>query len=299
MIIRGVDVSKLPDQFKGCVQGRTLIFDGDGLCYRVSATVKRLDTAIRRYQQEVLTLLFLTQSQDATIHLTSKDSRKNNRFLVNSVKPYQGQRKGKPKPALLEPLREAVAQRENWLQEYNVVLHRDLEADDGMIMQAHSNPEHGLIYSEDKDLRMTPYQYWEIESGALRPAVGFGSIWIAYTPAGTLKVLGHGRKFFWAQCLMGDTADHIAGITRLDGKLCGPDGAFKALDSITDENECANFVLSAYKRNRQNILPEAYLLWLLRQPDDNVYKYMSSLKLSAENAAYLIDCTQQEWFRKE
>lgn len=298
MIDRGF-LQKLPDQFKGCVQGRTLIFDGDGLCYRVSSTVKRMDTAIRRYQQEVLTLLFITQSQDCTIHLTSKGSRKNGRFLVNSVKPYQGQRKSKDKPPLLEPLREAVAQRENWLDEYSVILHRDVEADDGIITQAHANPEHGVVYSEDKDMRLTPYQYWEIESGVLRPHAGFGSIWEAYTPSGTLKVLGHGRKFFWAQCLMGDQADNIAGITRLDGALCGPAKAYAALKDINDESACANFVLSAYSRNSQNIMPEAYLLWLLRTPDDNVFKYISSLNLTEDNQKYLSECLAQEWFRKE
>ena len=131
MLIQGIDVDSLPDQFEGYVQGRTLVLDGDGPCYVISSTVKRLDTAIRNYQQYILTQLFLTKSQDCRIHLTAKDSTKAGRYNVKAIKPYQGQRKGKDKPALLEPLREAIALPQNWLPEFEVLLHRELEADDG------------------------------------------------------------------------------------------------------------------------------------------------------------------------
>ena len=296
MIIGGVDTSKLPAQFERRVPGRTLILDGDGLCYRVSATVKRIDTAIRKYQQEVLTLMFLTQSQYATVHLTAKDSWKNGRFEVQATKPYQGQRKGKAKPPLLEPLREAVAMRENWLDEYNVILHRELEADDGIIIQAHQLGESGIVYSEDKDMRMTPYPYWEIERGVLLPSTGYGNIWEKYTPAGTLKVLGHGRKFFWAQMLMGDSADHIQGIQRYYGKLCGPSMALSVLESVQCEHECANVVLDAYREADQNPHPEAHLLWLLRTRTDKVQDYFDVLALSEHNRRFLNECNSRDWF---
>ena len=49
MIVQGVDISALPDQFQSAVPGRTLIIDGDGPCYVAAATVKRLDTALRNF----------------------------------------------------------------------------------------------------------------------------------------------------------------------------------------------------------------------------------------------------------
>ena len=51
MIINGVDTNAVADQFAGLHTGITLIHDGDGDCYVAAATAKRLDTAIRNFQQ--------------------------------------------------------------------------------------------------------------------------------------------------------------------------------------------------------------------------------------------------------
>lgn len=295
MIVQGVDLSTLPDQFDGAIAGRTLILDGDGPCYVASATAKRLDTALRNFQQNVLKLMFLTNSEDCRIHLTARDSDKHGRFRVQAAKPYQGQRKGKAKPALLEPLREAVAENSNWLPEYQVLLHRELEADDGMMQDAYRLKDRGVICSEDKDLRMTPYPYYEARKGTVQAGEPFGWISVAHTPAGTPKLVGQGPVFFWAQMLMGDTADNIAGLLRLDGKLCGVVGAYGALDGIRDIHEVANYVISAYRAIDQNVVAEGWLLWLTRWPGDNVIKYMQELNLSHENRAFIEDCVRRKW----
>lgn len=296
MKIKGVDLSALGDQFTGFVQGRTLIVDADGPAYVAAATVKTVGTAVRRFQQNILTQMFLTKSQDAILHLTSSTSAKAGRFNIVAAKPYQGQREGTAKPALLEVTRQAVAQSHNWLPEYTVVMNHIVEADDAMMMDAYRLKEHGLTWSADKDLRMTPYPYWDIAQGRIVYPDGFGTLHVEYTPAGKMKLLGYGKRFFWAQLLMGDTADNIAGITRLDGKLCGPDGAYKFLKDIHGENETANAVLAAYARNKQNILPEGWLLWLLRWEGDTFWNYLTELNLTLENQAYLAWCNTQHWF---
>lgn len=301
MIIRGVDTTKLPDQFFGCVAGRTLILDGDGPCYVAAATVKRLDTAVRNFQQAMLTQLFLTKAQDIRIHLTASTSHKAGRFDVIAAKPYQGNRKGKNKPPLLEPLRQAVAQRENWLPEYTVVMHHMIEADDGMMHDAYVYKENGIIWSDDKDLRMTPYPYWCKEKGVILPGQAFGWLQPKFTPAGTLKLIGQGPLFFWAQMLMGDTADNVQGIKRLGGRLCGPDGAYKALapfEQGQDINAVANFVIDAYRQIDQNPLPEATLLWLLRWEGDSALAYIESLALTDENRRYIHECSTNRVWRK-
>lgn len=295
-IIQGIDVDALPDQFEGCVAGRTLILDGDGPCYVVSSTVKRLDTAVRNFQQAILTQMFLTKSEFCRVHLTAKDSTKAGRFDVKAIKPYQGQRTDKKKPALLEPLREAATLRQNWLPEFEVILHRDREADDGMIQDAYVYKEDGLIWSDDKDLRMTPYPYWCKKKGVVLPSQPFGWLQPSFTPSGTMKLIGQGPLFFWAQMLMGDTADHIQGVLRFNGKLCGPAAAYAALMNARDIDEAANIVIDAYRAIDQNPIPEGYLLWLQRWPGDHVVTYFNSVGLSDDNRRFIYDCYHRDWW---
>jgi len=235
------------------------------------------------------------------VHLTAHDSAKANRHFVNAVKPYQGQRKGKDKPSLLEPLRQAMADRSNWLPEFEVFYHREVEADDGMMHDAYVYKENGVIRSEDKDLRMTPYPYWDIKTGRLMQGEPVGWLAIDFTPSGTVKCIGQGPVFFWAQMLMGDTADHIQGILRLNGSLCGPKGAYDALHPlITSDPACihtvANFVISAYRAIDQNPISEGFLLWMQRWPGDSVLQYFSELELTDINRRYIYECYTRNWF---
>lgn len=298
MILKGVNLSALPDQFQGCVVGRTLILDGDGPCYVASATAKRLDTALRNFQQSILTQMFLTKAQHCRIHLTANTSKKAGRFNVIAAKPYQGNRNGKAKPSLLEPLRQQVAYRGTWLDEYHVTLHTELEADDGMMHDAYNYGENGLIWSDDKDLRMTPYPYWCKEKGIILPSQPFGWLQPKFTPSGVMKLIGQGPLFFWAQMLMGDTADNVQGIKKLNGRLCGPYAAYEALKEFEGKpiEAAANFVINAYKEIDQNPLPEATLLWLLRWENDSALSYIESLVLTDENRRYIHECnTNRVW----
>lgn len=300
MIVNGVDLSKLGDQFSGHVQGRTLILDGDGPAYVAAATVKTLPTAVRKMQQIILTQMFNTGAENAIVHLTASTSHKAGRFNIIAAKPYQGNRKDKAKPALLEATRQAIANRENWLPEFEVVMNHIVEADDAMIIDAYRLKEHGVIWSDDKDLRMTPYPYWEKKRGQIVQPTngGYGSLFEDYTPAGQHKCYGYGRKFFWAQMLMGDTADNVQGVAKLDGKLCGSKGAFTALNLVASEDAAANLVINAYREVNQNPIPEGYLLWLLRTPSDSFWLYLSELNLNQGNLAYVEDCVRRVWFKK-
>lgn len=296
-LIKGIDTATLPEQFAGCIAGRTLITDGDGVAYRVAATVKRLDTAIRRFQQEMLTQAFLTKSSRIRVHLTASGSDKAGRYRIIGAKPYQGNRTNKAKPALLEPLREAMANRENWLEEFDFVhLHRELEADDAMMHDAYQLKENGVIWSDDKDLRMTPYLYWEKDTGVLQKPEPIGKLWLKSTTAGTQKCLGQGPLFFWAQMLMGDTADNVQGILTLNGTKCGAVGAFTALEAVQSIHEAANTVLDGYRSIDQNPLPEGWLLWLLRWPGDTFWQYLQELYLTEENRRFVHECAGRKWF---
>lgn len=296
MIVQGVDLSTLGSQFENRVQGRVLILDGDGPCYVAASQVKRVDTALRHFKQIVLKEMFMANAEFCHVHLTARDSFKNGRFNVIAEKPYQGNRNGKTKPPLLEPLREAVANNENWLPEYHVRLHRHLEADDGMMQDAYVLGDRGVMRSDDKDLRMTPYPYYCAETGRVMQGTPFG--WL--TPkvlTSSVKLVGQGPLFFWAQMLMGDTADNIKGVRKLHGKLCGPDAAYKALKDAKDIHEAANIVFDAYRAENQNIIAEGYLLWLLRSHDDHVLKYFNEMQLTEQNRRFLDECTKRDWYR--
>lgn len=299
MLIDGIDPAQLGDEFGSYKPGDILILDGDLPAYAVAATVKTVPTAVRHYQQRMLQAMFLAECGQLHVHLTHEDSLKAGRFMVKATKPYQGQRSGSAKPPLLGSVRRAVTQPENWLPEYDVVMHEMLEADDGMMMQAYHYKEFGIIRSEDKDLRMTPYRYYDIEKGIVFAEDPVGHLYMSATPSGVKKCLGHSLKFFWAQMVMGDSADNIAGLQRLYGKTVGPDGTFKFLDPLRDINEIANAVIDQYRAIDQNPIPEAWLLWLLRYPGDSFWRYCHELEWSPVNWAYLNSCIRKDWYKQD
>lgn len=282
---RGIDLSTLPRQFEPAVPGRTLILDGDGPAYRAASTVKTLPTALRRYVTLVLEAMYLANCDRVRIHLTAKGSHKAHRKHYPTVWPYQDKRSGKPKPALLEPLRELVYRAiqdghemipANWWCE----LHSYWEADDGIIMDGVQYGDSCVVMSEDKDMRLTSAPYFEMSTGLTDYIDGrYGWVKEKYTDAGNLKVIGHGTKFFWAQMLMGDKADRVRGLEKLDGKLVGEAAALRFIMPIQDESEAANAVLQAYARNKQNPLAEAECLWLRRSHLDSAHRYLSELDL--------------------
>lgn len=293
MYLLGVDTDSLAPQFDSAVPGRVLLLDGDAACYQVTNSAKTMETALRQYVKKVYEYMFMTNCSTVRIHLTSKRSRKANRDWYPTVLPYQGNRKGKPKPPLLEPLRIAIAHHHSLEDgriplEWSVMLHDYWEADDGLVMDSVYYGGNGVVWSEDKDLRLCPGPFYEISTGRVDYIDNpYGWIAAGATEGGTLKVKGHGTKFFWAQMLMGDTADHVKGILKLNGKLCGPAGAIDFLTPIEDESEAANKILWAYAKTQQQFLPEAECLWLRRHGEDSAYNYIRSLDLDANLRVWL------------
>ena len=293
----GISSSTVADQFHGCVLGRTLIMDADDAAYAASATAKKLDTAQRRFVTEVLQAMFLTGAEFARVHLTPKGCYKNGRHLLLGEKPYQGNRKGKMKPPLLEQVRDTAHTLFGDHPNVDVFQHYDIEADDACVMDAYT-VENPVLWSKDKDLCLAPCTRYCTETGrflVLPKGDRFGYITERYTESGKMKVTGHGTKFFWVQMLMGDTADNIRGVKSYKGKLCGETTALGLLRDIPTEDATANFVLDAYRAIDQNPLPEAEALWLLRVPGDSGSGYIWSLNLSEANRAFVLDCFNRKW----
>lgn len=262
--------------------GRLMLLDGDGSCYTATATAKRLDTALRRFEQSVLEYMFLAKCDTARVHITPKGCKKNGRYLLNTVKPYQGNRVGIKKPPLLEVLRSALPEYFKKHPEITIVSSYDYEADDGLMIDSYTY-SNAVLVSEDKDLLISPVEQYDVKTGRfLKLPKGdiYGYIDLVQTGAGKPKVIGKGTKFWFTQLLMGDTADNIQGIKRLDGKLCGAVAAYNFMKDISSEAQAADSIIRAYKEVDQNIIPEAEALWLIRNTDDSAFKYLMSLGIS-------------------
>lgn len=281
------DLDSLPTMFERSVQGRTLILDGDGPCYQAASTVKRLETALTRFQTLVETERFLTGAEFVEIHLTPSGCTKCRRFDYPTNRPYQAQRTG-PKPPLLQPLRDAVPLHE-WPDNWSVLSWRDREADDGMIMHGLRHGDSGIILSGDKDLRLTAGPYWEIDEGRLDTIPNrYGHIRTKQLTSST-KVIGHGTKFYWAQMLMGDSADNVKGLLSYEGRPVGPVGAHQLLTDVSEEGDAAELVIGLYGKIGQDPLAEAQCLWLRRSDEDCAYKYLRELGLQPRYQQWLDD----------
>lgn len=298
-----LDNVDLPNQYDDTrVEGRILLYDADPLAYKSAATVKRLRTAISRFQTGVLEMMYLTKSVTAHVHLTHKDSHKAGRHLMKGIKPYQANRKGGAKPALLYDLRDAVILPENVLSEYSAWMHMPVEADDACMIDAYRFKDAAVLASEDKDLRQTPYLFYDNYRDEIIKAHGIGSLWEHVTPAGNMSPHGIGRIFFWAQMLMGDTADNVAGLQEYEGQRIGDVRTLEVLtpyNDTEDESEVANLVIDGYRKIDQNPYPEGYMLHMMRAWGDSFHHVVSELDWTVKNKKFLQECVGRDWFEQE
>lgn len=265
------------------VPGRVLILDGDGLCYDAAYSVDTIDAGIQKVQAEVQSLMRMTGCTSALVHMTAKDCKKAGRLEIRAYKPYQAHRKGTPKPPLLEPLKGALAGLQTASTAVSYHLHHDVEADDAIVMDSERLGQQGLVASPDKDLRQVRGPYLDMTTFEMDNGAGPGWLKLTRTPAGSLKLIGRGMIFFWAQMLMGDQADNIQGLAPAPGKTraCGPAKAFLLLEEA-NEADAARIVLQCYREVGQDPLPEAQLLYLLRSYDDDVRRYWTELGITEE-----------------
>ena len=301
LIVNGINVDELAAEddagYSLAKNGLTLIIDADGPAYRAAATVKTVPTGLRRFQSEILEQIFLANCEMGEAFLTHESCTKAGRYTIKATQPYQGQRSSSAKPPLLSQVREA-AWLEGALDEFDVHMEKVVEADDAMMMLSYRLGPLGVIRSDDKDLRMTPHAYYDIKRGVVMPPDPFGELWIEETPSGAQKLMGRSLKFFWAQMMMGDSADHIKGLQKYKGKNIGLAGTFAVLDPLRDIEAVCNTVIDAYRDIDQNPLAEGWLLWMLRSPTDNVWHYFNELPFSKENRRFIDDCVGRDWFRK-
>jgi len=253
-------------EFPPQVPGRTVQIDADFLAYQVTAesadgtSDKTYEDMQHNAEVAVETLRGLAAAEHVHLHVTPSTSNKGGRYDLALLKAYQGNREEKPKPRYLGIMREWLVKR------YPGTLHQFCEADDGMAAAQYAAIDRGdrnlsIIASKDKDLRMVPGLHVDWDTGQLRDTgddFGYVELVEHTMPSGTVKLLkGYGHKFFWAQMLIGDTADNISGLPAIPGHVMNFIKPIKATekalailqdDDATDEKkEKARAVLAERK----------------------------------------------------
>lgn len=290
MLLRGVDLSMLPEQLVApVVSDKVLLLDGDFAVYKAAATVKRLDTAIRRFYQLVLEEMFYANVKECLVYLTPSNCAKCGRYLLPTVRPYQAQRTARPELPLKQPLKQHLLSNPNEYSQHGIEVlgSYEYEADDLIVMDSYRFRERCIISSGDKDLRLSPYARLEMPAGTILPAVPDSFGYIEWDESHSFPIVGQGTKFFFAQLLAGDAADNIKGILTLNGKPCGSTKAFEVINPIASAEEAAERVVGAYAAIGQDVLAEGEALWLRRHEQDSAYEYLMSLVTTPEYRSWL------------
>jgi hypothetical protein len=262
------------------IPGRTCHIDGDYLAYYASGNE---DTPAGRARENSLAIIkratSLTGSERAVVHLTAPGSTKADRYIIATVKPYQGNRVGNSKPKNWAYLRDFLTQYDG--KSFVKKVWASREADDGMAACAQFAARNGrldAIYSADKDMRMFP--------GVHMDWLQHDSITIVHD--GCFSVYGkngklYGHEWFWHQMLHGDSADHIPGLEftclpTVKGNeerltKVGPAVAAKVLQGVETDGEAFERVWASYERGYRfkstefaadRFVEQAALLWMRR-----------------------------------
>ena len=219
-----------------------VLFDGDIISYtsafHAQASENTQEEAKRKIDSTIRWTLALLDATEYKVFLTGKG---NFRYEVN--KTYKAQRTA-PKPSLLPWCREYL----RW--EWGAVVGQGEEADDLIAMEAaRMNYQGCVIASVDKDFLQVPVPMYNFRKGEL-----------------TQVSPEEGIRFFYKQCIMGDSADGVKGIPGV-----GPVGAEKALEGVVGEKNLYNTVLRLYEEHglsADDLTSNARLLWLRRKPNE-------------------------------
>ncbi|HXB11392.1 MAG TPA: hypothetical protein VNZ45_05360, partial [Bacteroidia bacterium] len=239
-------------------------------------------------QLSIETITKMAGAEKHKLYLTSHTGNKGGRFDQAILKEYQANRKDRSNtPAMLYQMRD-------WMvQELSAISCENCEADDAMASAQYNAIKRkadnkSIICTLDKDLMMVPGLHLNWNSGEIIKVKGFGKIWIDDSKK-QKKLKGYGTKFFWAQMLMGDTADNISGLpgVEIDGKMkpVGVVATELLLKHCKNDSEAFNVVGKLYQRYaaspgfmhwfeqaprsfEQVFISEGQLLWMRRNKDD-------------------------------
>ena len=192
-------------------------------------------------------------AEKGVLYLTSND-KTNYRFDVAKTAVYKGNRK-KPKPVHYDAIRDYL------ISTYNAKVISGMEADDALGIHQVGLAERGkesVICSIDKDLLMIPGWHYNFVKDEMVLASDPGEL--SLVVRGKKKAIkGNGLKWFFAQMLLGDSADNIKGVHGL-----GAVGVFKILDKENTEQGMSDVVRKIFNDD-ERFIETSKLLWIQRE----------------------------------
>ena len=228
--------------------------DGDFIAYQIAADtrdekdgirpMRSLEYKLAQIEDVATEIMERAGCGRYVLHVTPSGSTKGNRPQQAIQKEYQANRLGRDKPEHLDVIRAAIAEARDHKFGKGLA-HLDQEADDGIVQANIADLDNAVLCSRDKDLRMSPGWHMDMDTDELifiePDDFGFIDIEEKISESGkskTKKLVGYGPKFFWAQCLMGDTADNIAGLPIVSGyskaRLRDGDAFIKDVQSVKE-----------------------------------------------------------------
>lgn len=237
--------------------GRHVLIDADCVAYWGAAQCdgQAVSTAIRRTDQRMNQILDECQARDYTGFLTGKD---NFRDKLATLQRYKGNRYDEdgrrltPQPEWLQEVRLHLE------TEWGCLMEQGQEADDALGIAREEllvdEPDTiSIISSIDKDLRINPGMHHNQNTGEVDEVTGFGEIHKRKSGIG-----GSGLKFFYAQMIMGDSADWIKGLPKVTEYMkeeypgirrggAGPMVAYHVLNGVDNQADAEHLVWECYK----------------------------------------------------
>lgn len=257
-----------------------LLIDADLIAYEASSAAEMVDEGhefrsfdyVIDYLDNIIHRICEAVGVDSptALYLTGQG---NFRYDIATVKPYKGQRKDEEKPFYLEGARKYLE------VAHGAEVVNGMEADDMLTITASKyKPDEVCIASRDKDLRQMNCWQYSWESGK-QPEWGptlvdyIGDLDVKYVdkvlkngePSRAIKkISGTGLRWFYTQCIVGDSTDNIPG---LEGK--GASLAYELLNEAETEEQMFRGVLGAYEQKysekaRERLLEQGRLLWMCR-----------------------------------
>lgn len=243
-----------------------VLIDADCVAYWGAATcdTQGEGVALHRTNLRMNQILDECRAQHYTAYLTGKDNFRDN---VATLQRYKGNRyrpdgsRITPQPVYLSECREYL------IEEWGAILRDGEEADDALSIHRARFPDNDrdyIISSIDKDLRInTGYHHNQNTGDIIHVLPDLIPLTIIEKISKTTgktnkKIDGVGRMFFWAQMLMGDSADWVKGLPGVTPEMkkrwpslrvgnCGQMAAAAILSDSVSEKDVQERVWFCYK----------------------------------------------------
>jgi hypothetical protein len=219
------------------------LLDGDIITYRVGFTTMDVDPyiAIARTDESIRNICQSIDTNDYKCYLTAQGIEHNFRYQIDNT--YKANRKEAQKPTHYNLIRGHL------IENHGAIIAQGEEADDLLGIEQTTRGTDSIICTIDKDLDQIPGWHYNFVKG------------LRYNISEI-----EGRRFFYAQLLIGDASDNVAGIKGLGTKRTGA-----LLDQLSTEGELFRVVAKQYKNQYgeeewlKQLTKTGQLLWIRKQ----------------------------------